>query len=268
MKKTAKTKDQLKTRKPTKSQLDLLKLLYKFRFATATLLATHRQKNPVTIYGTLQLLLKSQYIAKNYAPSYKLAGRGAEYYLTNAGIRYLRDNENLNELVLHAMYKNKSLGQPFIQKCLLIYKIYIQLIRQYGSSMKIYTRAEMQGIDGFPEQLPDMYITTEKNTYFIDIFTENLFYLVKKRLDALVKHYESDEWTEDKYPTILLVFPDSRIEAKAQVYIEKIKDNSFIEDGDLAVLTTTLKALVDSNNTEIWSSDDVKLVSLMPSTYN
>lgn len=258
MKKTAKTKDQLKTRKLTKSQLDLLKLLYKFRFATATLLATHRQKNPVTIYGTLQLLLKSQYIAKNYEPSYKLAGRGAEYYLTNAGIRYLRDNENLNESVLHAMYKNKSLGQPFIQKCLLIYQIYIQLIRQYGSTMKIYTRAEMQGIDGFPEQLPDMYITTDSNTYFLDIFTENLFYLVKKRLDALLKHYESDEWTEDTYPTVLLVFPDSRIETKAQAYIEKMKDDAYIEDGELIFLTTTLKALVESNNKQVWSSAEAK----------
>lgn len=259
MKNTTIPKDQPKPRKLTKSQLDLLKLLYKFRFATATLLATHRQKNPVTIYGTLQLLLKSQYIAKNYAPSYKLAGRGAEYYLTNAGIRYLRDNEDLNESVLHALYKNKSLGQPFIQKCLLIYQIYVRLIRQYGSNMKIYTRAEMQGIDGFPEQLPDMYITTDTNSYFLDIFTENLFYLVKKRLDTLLKHYESDDWTEDKYPTILLVFPDSRIEAKAQVYIEKIKDDAYIEDGDLTFLTTTHKALLDSNNKEVWSSAEAKV---------
>lgn len=261
MKKTAKTKDQPKLRKLTKSQLDLLKLLYKFRFATTTLLATHRHKNPVTIYGTLQLLLKSQYIAKNYAPSYKLAGRGAEYYLTKTGIRYLRDNEQLSEAVLHAMYKNKHLGQPFIQKCLLIYKIYIQLIRQYGSTMKIYTRAEMQGIDGFPEQLPDMYITSDKNTYFLDIFTENLYYLVKKRLDALVKHYESDEWTEDKYPTILLVFPDSSIEAKAQAYIEKIKDDAYFEDDELIFMLTTQKALF-SENKNIWTTNSSELLGL------
>ena len=262
MKKTAKTKDQPKQRKLTKSQLDLLKLLYKFRFATSTLLATHRQKNPVTIYGTLQLLVKNNLVAKHYAPSYKLAGRGAEYYLTNNGIRYIRDSENLNEAVLHAMYKNKHLGQPFIQKCLLIYQIYIHLIQQYGSKMKIYTRSEMQGVDGFPDQLPDLYITTDSNSYFLDIFTDNLFYLVKKRLDALLKYYESDEWAEDIYPTLLLVFPDSRIEAKAQAYIEKLRDDAFIEDGDLQFLTTTKKALLESTNTDVWSASMETLRSL------
>jgi hypothetical protein len=128
--------------------------------------------------------------------------------------------------------------------------------------MKIYTRAEMQGVDGFPEQLPDLYITTGSNSYFLDIFTDNLFYLVKKRLDALLKHFESDEWTEDIYPTLLLVFPDSRIEAKAQAYIEKLRDDAYIEDGDLQFLTTTKKALLESTNRSVWSANIKTLQSL------
>jgi DNA-binding PadR family transcriptional regulator len=253
MKKTTRPKDQPKPRKPTKSQLDLLKLLYKFRFATTTLLATHRHKNPVTIYGTLQVLLKNDYIAKNYSPSYKLAGRGAEYYLTNTGIRYLRDNEQLSEAVLHAMYKNKHLGQPFIQRCLLIYQIYIHLLQQYGQDMKIYTRSEMQDAEGFPEQLPDLFITLGDHSYFLDIFTDNLFYLIKKRLDVLLKHYESGEWEEKTYPSLLIVLTDSRVETKTLAYIEKIKDDAFIEDGELNILTTTQKALLESTNKHVWS---------------
>lgn len=261
MKNTTRPKDQPKPRKLTKSQLDLLTLLYKFRFATTSLLATHRHKNPVTIYGTLQILLKNKYIAKNYSASYKLAGRGAEYYLTNAGILYLRDNDLFNDAVLHAMYKNKHLGQPFIQKCLLIYQTYIHLLVQYKANMKIYTRSELQGAVGFPEPLPDLYITTGKeNSYLLDIFTDNLFFLVKKRIDQLLAHYESGDWDEGAYPTLLLVFTDSRIETKAQAYIEKKKDDSFIEDEDLTILTTTQKALTDGNGKEIWS----KILDQMP----
>jgi DNA-binding PadR family transcriptional regulator len=254
MKNTAMTKDNLNTRKLTNPQLDLLKLLYKFRFATSTLLAAHRQKNPVTIYGTLQLLLKAQYIAKNYAPSYKLAGRGAEYYLTNTGIRYLRDYENFNQSVLHAMYKNKSLGQPFIQKCLRIYKVYIKLQAQYGTGLTILTRSEVADNDGFPAPLPDLYLYSNGTDYFLELFSDSLFFLVKKRIDQHIRHYESDAWSEAAYPTLLFVLPDSRLESKTQAYIEKTLDTAFIEDGELNFYTTTQKTLLESDHLDIWSS--------------
>ncbi len=243
----------MKHRKPSPLQIELLKLLYKFRFTTAPLLAEHKQKNQVTITQSLKTLLDKKYIARNYSPAYKLAGRGAEYYLTNEGIRYLRQNYELSEAVLHAMYKNKTIGQPFIQKCLLIYQVYISLQNQYTQTMKLYTRSEMQDAEGFPAPLPDLYLTFNDKDYLLDIFTEYLFFYVKKRIDLIMKHYEGDEWSDEVYPTILLVFPDSRIEAKAQAYIEKVKDDAYIEDGDLNILTTTQKALLTGTENAIWS---------------
>jgi hypothetical protein len=249
----------MKPRKPSPLQTELLKLLYKFRFTTAPLLATHKRKDQVTITQSLKTLLDKKYIARNYTPAYKLAGRGAEYYLTNDGIRYLRQNYKLSEEVLHAMYKNKSIGQPFIQKCLLIYQVYISLQNQYGQTMKLYTRSEMQNAEGFPAPLPDLYLTYNDKDYLLDIFTEYLFFYVKKRIDLIMKHYESDEWPDDTYPTILLVFPDSRIEAKAQAYIEKVKDDAYIEDTDLNILTTTTGALLKGSDNNIWSSGKEKM---------
>lgn len=252
----------MKPRKPSPLQIELLKLLYKFRFTTAPLLSEHKHKNLVTVTQSLKTLLDKKYIARNYSPAYKLAGRGAEYYLTNEGIRYLRQNYELSEAVLHAMYKNKTIGQPFIQKCLLIYQVYISLQNQYTQIMKLYTRSEMQDAEGFPAPLPDLYLTFNDKDYLLDIFTEYLFFYVKKRIDLIMKHYESDEWSDEVYPTILLVFPDSRIEAKAQAYIEKVKDDAYIEDGDLNILTTTQKALLDSSNKAIWSARKNELVTL------
>jgi hypothetical protein len=121
--------------------------------------------------------------------------------------------------------------------------------------MKIYTRSEMQDAEGFPEQLPDLFITLGDNSYFVDIFTDNLFYLIKKRLDVLLKHYESGEWEEKTYPSLLIMLPDSRVETKTLAYIEKIKDDAFIEDGELNILTTTQKALLESNNKHVWSNN-------------
>jgi hypothetical protein len=250
-------------RKLTNPQNELLKLLYKFRYANSQLLATHRNKNIATINKALAILLKSKYIDRNYNQSYKLAGRGAEYYLTNTGIRYLRDTYQLNEAVLHAMYKNKSIGQPFIQKCLLIYQTYIKLQKQYGSSLTILTKAEMAGAEGFPEPLPDLYFYSESAEYLLDIFTDNLFYLIKKRIDQLIEHHESGDWPEKTHPTLLLIFPDSRIEAKAQAYIEKVKDDNYIEDTELTVLTTTQKALLTGTESSVWNAgSDKKLKPL------
>ena len=121
--------------------------------------------------------------------------------------------------------------------------------------MKIYTRSEMQDAEGFPEQLPDLFITLGEQSYFLDIFTDSLFYLIKKRLDGLLKHYESGEWEEKSYPALLLVLPDSRVETKTLAYVEKIKDDAFIEDEELDILTTTQKALLESSNKCVWSND-------------
>ena len=165
----------MKHRKPSPLQIELLKLLYKFRFTTAPLLAEHKQKNLVTITQSMKTLLDKKYIARNYSPAYKLAGRGAEYYLTNEGIRYLRQNYELNEAVLHAMYKNKTIGQPFIQKCLLIYQVYISLQNQYTQTMKLYTRSEMQDAEGFPAPLPDLYLTLNDKDYLLDILSISFF---------------------------------------------------------------------------------------------
>lgn len=244
----------MKERKPSPLQIELLKLLYKFRFTTAPLLAEHKHKSLVTITQSLKTLLDKKYIARNYTPAYKLAGRGAEYYLTNEGIRYLRQNYKLSESVLHAMYKNKTIGQPFIKKCLLIYQVYIQLQKQYPDTFTILSRSELAEAEGFPEPLPDLYFYNDKNDYILDIFNDNLFYLVKKRIDQLIKHFEGDDWPESTYPTLLLVFPDSRIEAKAQTYIEKIKDDNYIEDSELTILTTTVKALAEGRENAVWSS--------------
>ena len=241
-------------RKLTNSQNELLKLLYKFRYANSQLLATHRNKNIATINKTLATLLKRSYIDRNYNQNYKLAGRGAEYYLTNTGIRFLRDTYQLNEAVLHSMYKNKSIGQPFIQKCLLIYQTYIKLQKQYGSSLTILTKAEMAGAEGFPEPLPDLYFYSESAEYLLDIFTDNLFYLVKKRIDQLIEHFESGDWPEKTHPILLLVLPDSRTEAKTQQYVEKVKDDNYIEDGDLIIFTTTQKALLTGVEMTIWTN--------------
>lgn len=240
-------------RKLTPTQIELLKLLYKFRYTNSQLLATHKNKSITTINKSLTILLNRKFIGRNYSQSYKLAGRGAEYYLTNEGIRYLGQNYKLNEAVLHAMYKNKTIGQPFIQKCLLIYQTYIQLQKQYPGTYTILTRSELADAEGFPEPLPDLYFYNDQRDYMLDIFTDNFFYLVKKRIDQLIKHFEGDDWPEPTYPTILLVFPDSRVEAKAQAYIEKVKDDNYIEDADIRILTTTTKALLTSTENAIWS---------------
>ncbi len=237
----------MKSRKLSPLQIELLKLNYKFRFTTASLIKEHKNKSLTTINQSLKTLLNKKYITRNYTPAYKLAGRSAEYYLTKEGIRYLRNNFNLNESVLHDMYKNKHAGEPFIQKSLLIYRVYISLQQQHATkTINLFTRSEIKGTEGFPAQLPDLYITNNNKEYFIDIFTESLFFYIKKRTDYIVKHYESDDWMEDEYPTILLVVPDKRLQAKTKAYAEKVMDDGYIEDTDLGFLISTIGELLAS----------------------
>ena len=67
-------------------QLDLLRLLYRFRFATSQHLANSLKLKPDTINQRFQILLDQEYISRHYDGTYKIHGRPAEYFLVETDL--------------------------------------------------------------------------------------------------------------------------------------------------------------------------------------
>ena len=67
----------------------------------------------------------------------------------------------------------------------------------------------------------------------LDIFTDNLFFYIKKRIDQHTKHYDEESWPGGQYPTVVLVVADSRLKKKAEKYFDTARDGVFAEEEDL-----------------------------------
>src|SRR5437868_5000455 len=119
-------------------QLDLLRLLYRFRFATSQHLANSLNLKSDTINQRLQILLDQNYICRHYDGQYKIHGRPAEYYLVENGIKALKQfaEDKCDSKVLHNLYKDKNATPSFIAHSLSVLTIYCLLKERYEDDLR------------------------------------------------------------------------------------------------------------------------------------
>ena len=246
-------------------QRRVLDLLYRFRFITALLLSQYKGTSLSTVKASLALLEKQSYIAKRYDKTYKLAGKGAEYYLAPQGLKELRSSQDTDEDILHSMYKNSHLSSAFIERCLQSVQTYIKLDKDYPERFNIYTRVEMTHVDGFIDPTPDLYLESTKENklnYFLELQAGNQLFVLRKRVAAIVDHYDSGEWERGDYPDTLVVCDSPQAEKAIQEYLAQLLESTGVDD-EIRFLTTSQKALQNYEK-NIWTNPlaHEKMVSL------
>lgn len=234
------------------NQIHILKLIYKFRYVTPTLLAKHRNVLNWTINSSLKTLLDRKLVGRCYNKSYKLQGKAASYFLTSDAIKLLQDHKSLNSKVLLTRSRDKSLSDGFIEHHLNVFRVYLQLRQQYPDRFQMLTKYELPEKHPFNEMAPDLYLnpkTPNSKAYFLDIFDTVPFFVIQERIQAYIAHYDDHKISKDSYPTVLLVCLNSRIEDKVLKYLDSLVE-------DINFYTTTLKALLSSVNPEdkIWTN--------------
>jgi MarR family len=248
LKSTARSTPRSKPRKLTKQQHKYLMLIYKFRFVTVELLASHLSVNRSAVQRSLVTLQSRGYITRRYSTEYRMSGRYAEYCLDLGGIRYLRKTlaDTYPEELFRPMYKDRTCTDEFVQKCLLLFRIYLKLRAAHGAKLSIYTSSEIRQQGDCPRPLPGLYIQSieyEDTDWFLDVFLDPLFFYIKKRIQLYVAHYETYEWEGATYPTVILVVPNERLQKKATRYIAKYLDERYLDDGELVIVAITLETL-------------------------
>lgn len=240
-------------------QVHVLKSLFKFRYASAELLAKQKNVSKRSLNNTLTVLMDQGYVSRRYEKTYKLLGKPASYFLAAKGLKLLRDEYGLSQKVLHSMYKNKFLSQNFIDHNLNVATACLNLRAIYQDTFGIFTKSEIADLDYMPDQLPDLYLNRKEpnqdkpNEYLLDIFTDTQFFILKKRIDAYVEHFDSGDWPNSQYPTVLIACPDARTEEKLHKHIQSTLDNNYIDEADLRFMTTSTKSLLDGTR-DIWTN--------------
>lgn len=225
-------------------QLQLLKIIYLFRFVTPSLLAEYRGVLKWTIQNTLNILMKNGYVTRRYSKTYKIDRKPASYHLTLQAIKRLREEPDINKQVLHTRYKDRSLSQAFIDHNLNVMRMYLDITKAYPNTYSIFTKTELADYDYFPEPLPDLYLqrinpdTIQTEAYIIDTFSEhNMNFIIKKRIDVYFKHYEDEGWLEGySYPNVIILVSSSTTVASLNRYIEKKMDDEYIDKSDINIV--------------------------------
>ena len=253
-------------------QIHLLKLTYKFRYVTSSLIASYKGISRVSANKSLKILLERGYLGQKYNNRYRIQGKGPRYYLVPKALKLLRNEYKLNPKALHNMYKNKSLSSAFINHNLDVFSVYLGLRDKYPEVFSVFTRVELTPYDYFPTPKPDLYLNRHKKTseltneYILNIFSNVPLFIIKKRLDNLIRHYDSGDWeatTEGDYPAILLVCANIRTENSLRKHTYLNLENRGIDE--LRIYSTTTYKLTSPETSKlIWQDiyESKRLVSL------
>ncbi len=231
------------TKQLTKQQLELLELVYKFRFVTSQLVSDkYGRQSKVVMYSRLQLLCKQELLGRHYDGLKSLRGEPASYYLLPAGIAVLKaqgDPGRVSRRTLQAAYKDRTATETFINDCLVIFQLYNDYRALYGGAISFSTKSNMTfaAFDYFPQALPNGFIRLTKTgttqCYFLEYVSSHippvgLYKLVKKYAD----YFESGEWSSQRSgsPVVLLICETAAVLKAVQklVTTSDIADDHFL----------------------------------------
>lgn len=211
----------------TDKQLEVLLLVYKFRFITAGQLAKLVKVHSLSgVRGRLDRMVGTELLCRRYDNSYRLQQRQAEYCIGKAGVRALRGHERCNTKVLHSMYRDRSATQSFISQKLLIVEAYLEIEKL--PNVKILSSSQLQHHDYLPTPRPDLMVSFNGEYYFVDVLREAdpFFVSLHKKAKRYVAYAESGEWEAKNkgipLPNVITITDTEPLKKRIGKRIEKL----------------------------------------------
>lgn len=242
-------------------QLEVLELLYKFRFGSNDLFAQYfGKKDRSFVYKRLTVLLEQGLVGKRFEPSYRLQGKPAAYYLTPDGARALQAHKPDRPINTKAIYKDKTLSEEFVDSCLRVFSIYCRLNADYGDSLKFITRVQLSRYDYFSEFTPSAYIRLDLGGKEQDFFFEywqsaRPFFTFLRRLKQYSDYFDGGEWedgTSSDFPPVLLICDTPALQRRLLK-----KSGGVLEDaGDGLKFYITTEDEIKQGKNALWVSLD------------
>jgi DNA-binding PadR family transcriptional regulator len=244
-------------------QIDILELLYTYRFGSRQLVADGLNMKPDSLYRKLEVLVKHGWVAKRQEARLKLTGTPAAYYLTPKGLRTLAalpDHEYITDSVIKGSYKDGTVTQSFITQTLRVYAQANRLTAAYPN-LRVFTRRNMSRYSYFPQPLPDLFLSLKQEEgqpkrFFLDVIPDSLpTKPLYQRITNYAEFFDEGGWEPvDTSPPILLLLGETgtRIQRTTRSALYKAEI-----DEELSVYTSTFGATENLlDNSAIWTSLD------------
>lgn len=238
------TKPKLKTQTLKPTFIEILILIYRFRYLTRNQIQTllnHKTFNRIIIW--LNQLTDKKYLKKyddKKDPTkpniYSLGTEGRKYFLENKD----SENQELKNIQLHLLdrvWKEHSYSIPFRNHCLFLVDIYISLlslVKINNAILKFHSKTDLTGMQYLIREEPDAFFSiTEKNglskRYFLDIFDPYPKYkYLLKRVKQYSYYYLKNYWQDNNkssFPEIIFVCYDYKTKNNLNKIIQKELEN-------------------------------------------
>ncbi len=210
-------------RKLNAEQLEVLELLYKFRFGSNDLVAQYfGKKDRSFVFKRLTILQELRLIGKRFEPSYRIQGKPAAYYLLPEGARTVkknRDPDDTDEVNIKSVYKDASISDGFIRHCLHIFALYNALNGRYDD-LDFLTARDFAGYEYYPKPLPDAFLTLSTKHYFLQFLGDDQpFFTVVRKIKSHIEYCKSGNWpqvSDGLKPTMLFVCESASLQKRTQ----------------------------------------------------
>ncbi|MEX0616730.1 MAG: replication-relaxation family protein [Candidatus Woykebacteria bacterium] len=218
----------------TSKQLEILLLLYKFRFLNRQQIQTmlnHKTFNRVNEW--LADLTEKELISRTYSKKVGENVKPAVYFLNSKSRHILKDNSEVVEKQLTRIYGEKNRSPYFREKSMFLADIFLNLKGQTDGELHFLTKSNLEAHKYLYKPLPDAYIvsTTKEQTkrYFLEIVSEQLpRFVIRKHIEYLFKYSTSGKWeqySKHPFPTFLMVCPTYPTKAFIAKFIKSQRDS-------------------------------------------
>ena len=192
--------------KLSEKQINVLIVIYRFRFITIPLLAKYNEVSNQSTAGSLKVLEEMGLIEKRYTSSYKLQGKAARYFLSPKAIKLFQDNNNINQHSLNLFYKTKLLSEEACDSHIQTLQTYIDYKAKLTTNYTLKTKYELYKHEDQPDPPSDIYAHSnnkQQPDIFIEIHNSSQAFIIQKRLTYLAEFIEDNY--EDKQPKVILI---------------------------------------------------------------
>ncbi len=243
-----------KYRRPLNTeQIQILELLYKFRFVTVAILKTYfSESNPgMNVFRRLETLEQQGFIAKRYFDNFRLLHKPVAYYLLPAGARKLveyRDENDTDEINVRGIYRDGAVREQFITHCLAVFELYNHLMADYGDDLDFFSKVDQASFEDFPKQLPDVYLTLQADDttkhFFVDVLDDDIHLIidVSKKIKRSFDYRSSGNWST-MAPVIIFVCNSEVACKKVQKRCDTAIRKAWIRDIEFRVVTREMVEL-------------------------
>ncbi len=253
--------------KKTKSQIIIIKDIYKFRFInTNQFQKIFNHKYSKLVKKWLKDLRIKGYIDTDYKRNDINENRNsAKYFLTPLGRRFLKGQKGFDIDFLERVYKEKGRSTVFKNHCSDIVDMFLFLRSQKDpdEELKFFTEANLTKYEYFPKTKFDAYIALQKKNkvrrFWLHIFNaSDPKWLPVQKLKDYIKYYDENTWQENtqdsNFPVLLFVLPTESFKYEVFKECQKVLQKAITVDIHLFI--ETKDAIKTKDPKRLWQKVD------------